>query len=164
MARHEADREDLFAEAVGLVRRCECQLDEDGPKMVAGFRADDTLVCYLSADEMYQFDAAARLRRAFVAGRLYRAQGTTLARLTRERTPERTVLQRVDLAESELLSFQQAVRRAVSPWLSALEQGVVRVVRRYPPGDDQLEADLRGRLRQFVSASEWIAPPLAGRR
>ncbi|MCL6512720.1 MAG: hypothetical protein K6U78_18785 [Anaerolineae bacterium] len=131
--------------------------------MVAGFRADETLVWYLSADEMYQFDPAARLRRAFVAGRLYRAQGTTLARLTRVRTAESTVLQRVDLAESELLAFQQGVRRAVAPLLTALEEGALRVLRRSPPGDDQLEADLRARLRQVVAASEWIAPPIARR-
>lgn len=164
MARIESDREDLFAEAVGLVRRLEGQIDPAQPNIVVGFRPDQTLVMYLSPDHMYQFDTAGRLRRAFVEGRLYRAQGQTLACLTRVRNQWETVLCRQDLEEQECAAFHAEVQKAIHHFREVLHSDRWHVSRRYPVDDVELEADLDTRLAQFLTASEWIAPPIKGRR
>lgn len=164
MARIESDREDLFAEAVSLVRRLEAQTAPARPNIVVGFRPDQTLVVYLSPDRMYQFDTAGRLRRAYVEGRLYRAQGQTLACLTRVRNDQETVLSRRDLEEQECAAFRADVQEAIKHFRALLHSDRWHVTRRYPADDVQLEADLDARLAQFLTAREWIAPPIKGRR
>lgn len=164
MARIESDREDLFAEAVGLVRRLEGQTDPAQPHLVVGFRPDQTLVLYLSPDRMYQLDPAGRLRRAYVEGRLYRAQGQTLACLTRTRNERETVLYRRDLEEQECAAFHADVQEAIQRFRALLHSDRWHVARRYPVDDVRLEADLDARLAQFLTAEEWIAPPIKGRR
>ncbi len=107
MARHEANREDLFSEAAGLVRKVEGSIN-DLAVILAGFRTDGVLTVYFGADPMFQFDELGRLRRAYLDGYLYRAQGNTLARLTRSRSNSETTLQRSDLTAAELVDFLRA--------------------------------------------------------
>src|SRR5262245_19900425 len=105
MSRHEADREDLMAEATALARRVKLSVPGEVERVVAGFRATGRLSIYFGGEPVYHFDAEGRLRRAFVNGLLYRTQGTTLARLRRERSAEVTELRRRDLSPTELRQF-----------------------------------------------------------
>src|SRR5580765_5795621 len=105
MARREADREDLMAEASALRQRAELVLDGYAEPIVAGVRANGHLSVYFGDDPVYQFDAAGNLRRAFVGGDLYRTQGHTLARLNRTRTDLAVELGRRDLDPAELERF-----------------------------------------------------------
>lgn len=164
MARHETDREDLFAEAVALTRRLAGRMSETGPCVVAGFRENGWLSVYLGPDPMYQFDEFGRLRRAFRDGLLYRTQGTTLARLRRERTPETTELLRSDLASGEVGEFRQIVYSDLLPLAKGLENGSFRHEALIPAEDTQLAANIAATLRLSFSAEPWLAPPVAGRR
>lgn len=74
MARQEHDREDLLAEAVALVERIELRVGDWPQSVTAGFRRDGSASFYLTADEVYQFNTARQLRRAFLAGRLIKAR------------------------------------------------------------------------------------------
>jgi hypothetical protein len=105
MARQEDDREDLIEEAVALVHRLEIRFPERDELLVAGRRATGAWSFYFGSEPVYQFDPEGRLRRAFVDGRLYRTQGTTLARLTRVRTADETFFDRHDLTADELAAF-----------------------------------------------------------
>ena len=97
MARQESDRDDLMGEATALVRRAEWKPLSGVEAVVTGFRRDGSMSLYFGADPVYHFDETGRLKRAFLAGRLYRTQGTTLAELTRRREKTETHLIRRDL-------------------------------------------------------------------
>ena len=165
MARQESDREDLFAEAVTLTRRVECELSMTTGELVvmAGFRANGHFSLYLGPDTVYQFDADGRLRRADRSGFLFRTQGTTLARLRRERSATETLLLRTDLTDEELQHFQRTMLQeleAVAGKLSAVSSDELR---RFPEEDAAVQQDV---VRQLASAgrqSPWLSPPIAAR-
>lgn len=145
MARHEADREDLMREATALRERVELDVPGEAESVVAGFRQDGRLSLYFGQDPAFHFDAQGGLRRAFCGGDLYRSQGSTLARLRRERTPQATDLVRHDLTPEELDAFQRQMRDRLEKLLAALQSGTVRILARFPP-----EADLLARLSEAV--------------
>jgi hypothetical protein len=163
MARHEADREDLFTEAAGLVRKLEGHFDGSAT-VLAGFRADGVLVVYFDADPMFQLDESGRLRRSYVDGCLYRAQGDTLARLTRLRSDAETRLMRSDLSTEDLAEFRSRLLGWIEPLAAALREGRFTVTRRNPPEDASLEAKIAARLDRACTISDWIAPALRGKR
>jgi len=160
MARHETDREDLFAEAAALVRK----IEGGQPMALVGFRADGTLVAYFGPEQMFQLDAAGRLRRAFHAGCLYRPQGDTFARLTRQRADDETTLVRHDLTPAELADFRQVLLTQIG----ALEQSLIRrtfvVTRRTPADDHEVETAIVERLQHARRVDDWIAPAFRGKR
>lgn len=130
MSRSESDREDLIREATALTRRIELQLDGRAEPVVAGIREQTGwLSLYLGADPVYTWDADGGLRRAFVAGYLYRAEGETLARLERRRTETETQLVRHDLTSSEAEDFLKEMKETVAMLAEALQNGTARVLR-----------------------------------
>ncbi|MBW3542745.1 MAG: hypothetical protein KY476_20980 [Planctomycetes bacterium] len=166
MSRTETDREDLLAEAVALVRRVELRVPGLPENLVAGFRSDGRLSVYFGGDPAYHFDAAGRLRRAFVDGELFRTQGTTLARLRRTRTPAVTELVRWDLPLGELKAFIERMRGQCELLLRATEPeaSAPGAVLRRVPGDDHLLPELRRMLETILSTDEPLAPPIKGKR
>lgn len=91
MAREEQPREDLLAEATGLVERVSLQPRPEsavGAEVVAGFRRDGSLAIFFGQQRVYQFTSAGQLRRAYVDGLLYKAQAGALIVMRRERTSE----------------------------------------------------------------------------
>lgn len=148
MARNEADREDLMREATALIQRVEFRPAAAGSEaIVAGFRRDGCLSLYFGADPVYQFDAEGRLRRAFVQGRLYRAQGTALAELTRVRSSEATTLCRRDLSSGQLERFFQEMRLRLAAFRERVRHESSAVLRQIPPNEPVL-----GRLLQQLDA------------
>lgn len=164
MARQEADREDLFAEAIALARRIEGRIDARTDLVILGFRPSGWLSVYLGPDLMYQFDDQGRLRRAFVSGCLYRSQRTTLACLVRQRTTSETILLRRDLQPDELSAFRRHLLASLAPVISALEQNSFVVRRQVPENDGALPGDLRDHLKLVESCADWLAPAMAPRR
>lgn len=166
MARHESDREDLLAEAVALVRRAEWRLPGFAEPVLLGERDNGWFSIYVGQDLCWQFDAADRFRRAYVAPALYRTQGTTLARLLRDRTSETTVLRRTDLAAAELDEFRAELRSVLSELNRSLELAAVDPLRIVPDGVPGVAAGLVDRLRRLsaVDRTDWLAPAIRGKR
>ncbi len=163
MARTEADREDLLQEATALRRRVEFVVPGDSQPIVAGIRAGGELSIYFGADSAFHFDAHGHLRRAFADGLLYRTQGTTLARLRRERTPSATTLVRHDLTVDELNAFVTDLRQRLQSVRAAISEGHVRVVRQVPE-DDELMGLLIRRIDEILSSGPSLAPAIRGKR
>lgn len=177
VARIEADREDLMAEAVALFRRVEFALvlkppekapaasgpDDSKPSIVVGFRQNGWFSIYLGPDLMYQFDADGRLRRAFSTGLLYRTQGTTLARMRRERTQTQTVLVRQDLNAQELNEFRHETLGKIAWFSELLDSSELVVRRRIPEDDGPLVDDIRQFLSQILNSSDFLAPAIPGK-
>ncbi len=132
MARHEADREDLMAEATALRERVELALPDEAEHLVAGFREEGRFSLYFGSDPVFHFDTDGSLRRAFVEGDLYRSQAPTLARLTRTRTGSAVILARHELDAQELERFLAAMRERLDRALAALRSGAALIVRQVP--------------------------------
>ncbi len=169
MARHEADREDLFAEAVALVRRVELETPDIDQTIVAGFKRDGGLSLYFGGDPVYHFDAQGRLKRAFRAGRLYRTQGDTLAELVRERTPTETILRRRDLPPQQREMFLKDMQNRLASLSAQIDRGTFTVRRQVPADDHTLvESELVAALQKpaglDAAFSNFLAPRFRGKR
>jgi hypothetical protein len=145
MSRHESDRENLMAEATALRQRVELSLPGDTGHVVAGFRDNGCYSLYFGSDPVFHFDSAGGLRRAFVAGDLYRSLGQTLARLTRKRTDGDVHLVRHDLEPSELESFIEGMREQLQRLHAALADGAAQVVQELP-----IDGNLKMRLLEVL--------------
>ena len=163
MVRQESDREDLFAEAVALVRRAELNCPGFAEAIVIGERREGAWSIYIGGDPVYHLDAVGGLRRAFVDGKLLRTQGTFLAELTRERSTSKTWLNRRDLSAESAHRLLNAMRDALQRLSRAIEAGECQVER--TTGDDRLLSD----FCRFVTTidgrqADPFAPAIPGKK
>jgi hypothetical protein len=133
MSRQEGDREDLFHEIRALSPRVEFQVLPDGEIVTAGSRAATRgWSIYFGADPAYHFDSSGGLRRAYAEGLLYRTQGTTLARMNRQRNAKEVQLVRHDLAEVEVADFVGDMRSRLTSLRDTMQRGQTKVLRQEP--------------------------------
>lgn len=145
MAREEHDREDLLREAVALVERCELELP--GPRHVfAGFRADGCASVYFDGDPAWHFNTRGQLRRAFVAGLLYKAQGCCLIRLERRRTAEAVELVRHACTSEETAALLERASSELAELERTIASGNFRLLGQVPA-----EADVVERMRHWLA-------------
>lgn len=124
MARHEEAREDLMAQATALVERVELRAPPAAASpVVVGFRREGSASVYFGEDPAYHFNSQGELRRAFVAGRLYKAERRRLCSLRRERSDAATELVRHDLNAAEEAQFLAECRQRLATLLTALDAG-----------------------------------------
>jgi hypothetical protein len=158
MARHESDREDLLREATALVERVELTVRGFEEPVVCGFRRDASASFYFGADAVYQFNAAGQLRRAFLAGRLLKAERGRLVALTRERSEQEVALVRHDLAADELAVLIAELSHRFE-WLEqALQAGEYSAHGEVPPGGNVIGRVLEW-LKNRLTAVEIAAAP-----
>lgn len=162
MARQEADREDLLAEATALVRRAELRIAGEPSLIVAGVRDNGCWSIYFGSDPVFHFDAHGQLRRAFFDGKLLRTQGTTLARLTRVRTDSTTTLQRRDLDAAELDEFLTTMKQRLRALADSLLNNA-EILRRVPLEDD-LRPALLDHIECVLKNKSALAPAFKGKR
>lgn len=162
MARYEADREDLLAEATALSRRMEFVAGDEKP-VVAGLKSDGRWSIYFDADPAFHFDGQGRLRRAFADGKLYRTQGSTLAELVRRRSDSATHLLRRDLAPAELAAFLNSMRERLQHLAGEIDAGNVHILRNVPPDDGTLLLDLRRLISEVLMNADPLAPAFPGK-
>jgi hypothetical protein len=164
MSRQESDRDDLFQEIRALSPRVEFQVLPGGEVVTAGSRAaTGGWSIYFGADPVYHFDASGGLRRAYVDSQLYRTQGTTLARMNRQRTAEEVQLVRRDLSTMEVASFASAMRSRLNWLREAMQQGRAKLLRQ-EPSELAVANLLAEALDVVLSAEPILAPAIATRR
>jgi len=159
MSRQSAHREDLMAEVITLTPRVALHIPEFTDVIVAGRRTDGRWSIFFGGDPVYHFDDRGRLRRAFVADRLYRSQGTTLARLTREESAEQTVLLRHDLNSAELLEFQHRVISELRRLLIAISENRTTIEQAEPPEID-FRPELASLIQIVIDSNCQLSAPL----
>ena len=165
MALNESHREDLIREATTLTERIEFSAGQGVDPVFAGFRRNGFLSIYLPTDVMFQFSGQQRLRRAFVDGFLYRAQGTTLARLQRERTGNSSSLIRNDLSPTELDEFRNSAQRQLTSVYELLVDPGTKLLRSVPESaGTQIRQRVIETLARIVSEPLKIAEAFPGRR
>jgi hypothetical protein len=163
MSRREHDREDLMAEVVALVRRVEFRLPDREAVIVAGFRSNGWLTLYFGPDPMFQFDEEGRLRRAFVNGFLFRTQGSTLARLQRQRMASETRLIRYDLSDTELGNFREMMVASFHGVREQISNGEAVTIRQVPAGAESLQAQVLAGLDRVLTSAEFLSPAFPGK-
>jgi hypothetical protein len=163
MARHEADREDLWAEAIALTSRAELSVTGQPRPVIVGYRDNGWCSLYFGQDLMLQFTPDGGLRRAFRHGELFRTQGTTLARLRRHRTETETSLLRHDLTSDELADFEHEVRARVEELLTALCAGGVTVQREICVGSEPILSRLAATLTSILNGDHFVSPAIPGK-
>lgn len=157
MARQEADREDLFAEARSLKRRIE--LETAGRIVVVGFRSDSSLSFFFGQDLVGHFNPSGKLRRAFVRGDLFRADpGRQLTRLRRHRESSQTVLLAHACSAEETTSVLSEITAALTVIQSALDSDQTVYHRAEPSNDrDLIIRDASERINQLLAQELRIA-------
>ncbi|MBI1314387.1 hypothetical protein GC176_24085 [bacterium] len=163
MARNESDREDLIREAQGLPDRAEWQVPGEADPVVTGVKRNGSLCLYLGADPVYQFDQEGRLRRAYVAGFLYRTQGDTLARIYRERTETETTLVRHDLDTGELDAFLTSMTNRLQVLRDELANGRATLLRSVERDPLAGLPDFLTLIDETLDAAPVLAPAIPGR-
>ncbi len=162
MARHEADREDLVKEATAYVIRGELLIPDWEQPLFIGFRKTGAFSFYFGPDPVYQFDPQARLRRAFVAGKLYRSQGHILCSMYRHRTETETALMRTDLTIEQTHFFQWGMHEAIRQLNEAVNAKRYQI--RKVVGDRDLWLEkIEQSTKHVLAAKEFLAPKLVSR-
>jgi len=161
--RLEVDREDLMREATALRQRAEFDVRGESESVIAGYRPNGSLSIYFGPDPCYHFDPDLRLRRAYVDGDLYRTQGTTLARLHRDRTSGTVDLQRHDLTPNERTQFMERVIERLSRFAASVEDLTVRCVQQIPK-DGDTPRRISGDLKSLITQPLTLAPPIRGKK
>ena len=146
MPRQENAREDLWAEATALVQRAELSITGSEEPIVVGFRRGGAASVYFGQDEAHHFDSAARMRRAYRDGLLFKADRGRLASLERRRSEGQVQLVRHDLSEAETAAFLGRAERRLRELKAAMAAGSVRWLREVPQG---------GGVREQIGA--WLA-------
>jgi hypothetical protein len=145
MSRHESDREDLLREATALVERAELNLLGYDEPVVVGFRRDGSVSCYFGADPVYQFNTNCELRRAYLAGLLYKAEHGKLIALRRERNETEVALVRTELSADKTAVILFALQQEMHRLNDALACGSFTLHRQVPA-----DADVTGRIRTWL--------------
>jgi hypothetical protein len=161
MARHESDREDMIREATALRNRIEWQLPSESEPVFAGVRSEGSLSVYFGPDPVYQFSPAGGLRRAYSGGFLFRTQGTTLAKLHRERSTEQTTFLRNDLTDDELAQFLRRMDERLDQLRQCITDGSAIQLRSVSDGEPP---DYESLIESAIKASPKLAPAMPTRR
>jgi hypothetical protein len=145
MAEREQDREDLLAEAKALTQRISLLVPGDDEATVVGFRRDDSASFYFGTSRAYQFTSAGQLRRAFVGGLLFKAEGGKVVALRRERKTSVVELVSRELDVDAERDFLEEMRSRLDKLKDALASGNPAVIGQVPK-----DADVMGRARDWL--------------
>lgn len=154
MARRESDRENLLREATALVERAELRLAGFDEPVVIGFRRDGCASVYLGADPAWHFNARNELRRAFVDGRLLKAQRRRLVALDRRRAAGEVQLLRRELNDAQTAALLARLRQSLDAAAASLaESETHHLVGQVPD-----EVDVVKRIRRWLTALPAVVP------
>lgn len=164
MARHEADREDLWAEAVGMTSRAELLSEPNRPPVIVGFRPNGWFSLYFGQDLMLQFTLKGSLRRAYRDGDLFRTQGTTVSRLRRHRTDSETTLLRHDLSRNEFHQFKAWAKDVLAQFRTDLIAGKYQVECEVNVLPRPLMEEVHAALERILATEQFLAPAIKGKK
>ena len=150
MAREEADRENLLADATAYHQRIQWQLPAWREPVFVGFRKTGAISFYFGQDPVYHFNSGDELRRLYLNDRLLKAERGVLVRMQRIRSEQEVVLQSEKLSGTE----QEAVCEEVWGQLQKLGQELAAghaLLQGQFPENAQIEAQVLNWLQQITS-------------
>ena len=161
VAREVHEREDLLRDATAFVPRIDLRVGGADPQaadfeVFAGFRGE-ALSLYFAGDPVYHFNSRRQLRRAFVAGRLVKAEHGRLAAMVRRRSLDEAVLERTDLNSADQDELLDEMRDRLTALQESLAANHFTIVGEAPAGGRAIDR-LRGWLERGA-AGEVAASP-----
>lgn len=156
MARQTHARDDLIAEATALSPRAEFACPGEADPIVLGFRGDAGSI-YFGEDPAYHFTSSGALRRAFVGGRILKADAGRLVGLVRENRPSETALHRRELNEAASQALLAEAASRIGHFAAAIRSGDAQLLRQAPA-----EADAIAKIAAWLNALT-LPPPIADR-
>ena len=140
MAREIHEREDLLRDAKAFQPRIQLRLtwDDNVHEVFAGFRTANAVSLYFDTEPVYHFNSAGELRRAFVRGRLIKAERGKLAAWQPQRSQQITEMLRHDFSQSEERQFCQSLQEHVGKLREALRSEKFEIVGQEPADEDAL--------------------------
>jgi len=132
LAKYEQNRENIMREATALVRRIELSLPGHEVSCLIGFRRDGAASVFFGIDPVYQFNADSELRRAFIDGKLVKAEQGKLVWLVRRRTESEVQLLRHNFAEAEQDALLQTAGDSLLFLLKQVVSGRASIVQQVP--------------------------------
>ncbi len=141
MAREEQDREDLLRDATAYTHRAEWSVPFCAEPVFVGFRFPGGPSFYFGQDEVYHFNSAAELRRAFLDGKLLKAETGQLVELTRRRADGQVQLIRRVLEAAEAESILGRFREQLQALRLAIQDGLAGLIGQVLPVDSSGVAD-----------------------
>lgn len=151
-------------EAVAMPQRAELNCSSIAESVICGLRPDGSLSLYFGPDPVYQFDSHGLLRRAYVAGYLFRSDGLTLAKLRRDRTESQTLLVRTDLDQQSLKEFQDTMNEIMYRLLQDLQTDQYRVLKAVPDADSVVPVVQAALERIMEPRTTWLSSSIRARR
>jgi hypothetical protein len=158
MARDTHEREDLLRDAIALVPRVMLRVKLGGRNVdvFAGFRGE-SLSLYFGDDPVYHFNDRGELRRAFVDGRLIKAENGRLVSLERKRGDTETVLERQVGGEEADRSLLAELSPMLDELAAEMSAGRVEVIGQIPD-DGNAAARLGAWLTQHTKPTIAASP------
>jgi hypothetical protein len=137
MARETHEREDLLRDAIALVPRVMLRVQFSGRsvEVFAGFRGA-SLSVFFGDDPVYHFNDHGELRRAFVEGRLIKAEKGRLVSLERKWGDKETVLERQAGSEQSDRDLLIRLFQMLQELAAEMSAGRVEVVGQVPENSD----------------------------
>jgi hypothetical protein len=160
MAREIHEREDLLRDAVALVPRVLFRLQLSGRRveLFAGFRGE-SLSLYLDDDPVYHFNDRGELRRAFIEGRLIKAEHGRLVSLMRKRTEQEVALERQSGSEDASREVSARLAQILSDLVAEMNANRFEVVGQIPEDGDaavRVSAWLNRYRNPMIAASPHV--------
>ncbi len=161
MARNEQDREDILREATALIERIELELPGYAEPLIVGFRRDGSASVFVGTDPVFQFNSQHQLRRAYLAGKLIKAERGQLVSLERRRTATEVQLLRTELDAAPTATLLAAAAEHLLVLDEHLRAGTFKIRGQVPASVD-VAAHVRGWLAGLPTPIEIASRPHAG--
>ena len=152
MARKEQAREDILREATALIERIEVELPGYSDPIVVGFRSDGSASVFVGPDPVFQFNSKQELRRAFVAGKLIKAERGQLISLEKHRTAKQVKMLRTKLDAASSVALLSDAAEHLQVLGEHLRDGTCEVRRQVPDS-----VDVASRVRDWL---DCISTPI----
>ena len=152
MARNSEPREDLLRDARALTPRMLLRVTFDGRdvELFAGFRGE-SLSLYFDDEPVYHFNARGELRRAFIDGRIVKAEHARLVFLERELNERATILRPSGRSGELQAALVADLTNRLQHCRAALRDSQYSLVGQEPKAGDPIE-----RLTRWLASREEV--------
>ena len=159
MAREEHPKEDLIGQAVGLTNRAEYQIEGFEEPVVIGFRSTKAASLFFGEEPVYHWNEAGALRRAYVDGKLIKAERRQLVSLSKRRDDGKVQMIRHELSGEEQDAFLMELQARLNRMLAAFEAGGVALMREVSAPGFQMSKSVVGWLAEQPPRPKIAAKP-----
>ena len=149
MAREEHAKEDLLRQATGLVDRAELAVLSFDEPIVVGFRGAQAASVFFGEEPAYHWNRDGRLRRAYVDGKLVKAEAGKLVSMQKQRDDGQVQMIRHEFTIQEQSHFLAALDAKLVQLQNDLRDDQFKLVGQASAGEQNVVQMIRTWLSQL---------------